>query len=63
MAPKPSTVLGGHGFVAGFKNIGFSFGYQENCWAQVELYSREEIERVVVRHTGAKVGQGTHTLS
>src|SRR5258705_5178109 len=28
----PSMVRG-QGFATGFKNIGFSFGYQENCWA------------------------------
>ncbi len=26
--------LQGIGFAAGFKNVGFSFGYQENCWAR-----------------------------
>ena len=30
----PSHIKRGDGFAAGFKNIGFSFGYQENCWAQ-----------------------------
>jgi CO/xanthine dehydrogenase Mo-binding subunit len=57
-----SAVLRGHGFAAGFKNVGFSFGYQENCWARVELHGREEIEGVVAWHAGADVGQGTHTV-
>ena len=51
----------GVGFAAGFKNVGFSFGYQENCWARVELHGAGEIEHVVVCHAGAEVGQGTHT--
>ena len=52
----------GFGFAAGFKNIGFSFGYQENCWAKVEIHGNGEIERVVLHHAGAEVGQGTHTV-
>jgi CO/xanthine dehydrogenase Mo-binding subunit len=52
----------GRGFAAGFKNVGFSFGYQENCWAKVELHGNGEIERVVLHHAGAEVGQGTHTV-
>ncbi len=52
----------GVGFACGFKNVGFSFGAPENCWATVELYGAEEIERVVLRHAGAEVGQGSHTV-
>jgi CO/xanthine dehydrogenase Mo-binding subunit len=52
----------GHGFAAGFKNVGFSFGYQENCWARVELHGTGEIEQVVLLHASAEVGQGTHTV-
>jgi CO/xanthine dehydrogenase Mo-binding subunit len=60
---KPSDVLKrGRGFAAGFKNIGFSFGYQENCWAKVEIHGNGNINRVVVHHAGAEVGQGTHTV-
>lgn len=51
----------GTGFAAGFKNIGFSFGYQENSWAEVELRGSETIEAVIVRLAGADVGQGHHT--
>jgi CO/xanthine dehydrogenase Mo-binding subunit len=57
----PSTVRG-RGFAAGFKNVGFSFGYQENCWARVELHGGDSIEKVIVHHAGAEVGQGTHTV-
>ncbi|HET9588407.1 MAG TPA: xanthine dehydrogenase family protein molybdopterin-binding subunit [Anaerolineales bacterium] len=52
----------GKGFAAGFKNIGFSFGYQENCWARVEIHGNSEIDHVVLHHASAEVGQGTHTV-
>src|SRR5512138_2745913 len=57
-----SSIVRGHGFAAGFKNIGFSFGYQENCWAKVEIHGKSEIESVILHHAGAEVGQGTHTV-
>ncbi|MBL7062979.1 MAG: xanthine dehydrogenase family protein molybdopterin-binding subunit [Anaerolineae bacterium] len=52
----------GIGLAAAFKNIGFSFGYQENCWAKVELQGGAEIEEVVVYIGSAEVGQGSHTV-
>ncbi|HSG45449.1 MAG TPA: xanthine dehydrogenase family protein molybdopterin-binding subunit [Anaerolineales bacterium] len=52
----------GKGFAAGFKNVGFSFGYQENCWARIELKGKADIEEVTLHHAGAEVGQGTHTV-
>jgi CO/xanthine dehydrogenase Mo-binding subunit len=52
----------GRGFAAGFKNVGFSFGYAENCWAKIELHGTSRIERAVLHHAGAEVGQGTHTV-
>ena len=51
----------GYGFAAALKNIGFSFGYQENASATVELYGGAAIEKVIVHHAAAEVGQGTHT--
>lgn len=57
-----ATLKRGIGFACGFKNVGFSFGYQENCWARIELHGAEKIERVVLHHAGAEVGQGTHTV-
>ena len=51
----------GFGYACGIKNIGFSAGYPENSWATVELYGDSEIEKVIVRHAAAEVGQGTHT--
>jgi CO/xanthine dehydrogenase Mo-binding subunit len=58
----PLSVVRGHGFACGFKNVGFSFGYQENSWARVELHGRTRIEQAIVWHAGAEVGQGTHTV-
>ncbi len=58
----PSSVVRGHGFACGFKNVGFSFGYQENSWARVELLGKARIEQAIVWHAGAEVGQGTHTV-
>ena len=55
-------IVRGRGFAGGFKNVGFSFGYQENCWAKVEIHGSESIEKVAVYHAGAEVGQGTHTV-
>ncbi len=52
----------GIGFACGFKNTGFSFGYQENSWAKVEIHGENEIDKVVVHHGAADVGQGTHTV-
>jgi CO/xanthine dehydrogenase Mo-binding subunit len=52
----------GIGFACGFKNVGFSFGFQERSWATVELHGKGEIERAVVHHAGSDVGQGAHTI-
>ena len=59
---ESNTIKRGIGFAAGFKNIGFSFGYQENCWSKVELHGKDEIEKVILYHAGADVGQGAHTV-
>jgi CO/xanthine dehydrogenase Mo-binding subunit len=52
----------GIGFTCGFKNVGFSFGAPELSTATVELHGKAEIERVVLYHAGADVGQGAHTV-
>ena len=57
-----ASVVRGQGFAAGFKNIGFSFGYQENCWAKIELKGKADIHEVILHHAGAEVGQGVHTV-
>jgi len=61
---KKSTphIARGHGFAAGFKNVGFSFGYQENCWSKVEIHGNGKMEHVVIHQAGAEVGQGLHTV-
>ncbi len=51
----------GLGFACGYKNIGFSFGAPEGCWATIELRGGSEIEKVILHHAGAEVGQGSHT--
>ncbi len=40
----------------------FSFGYQENCWAKVEIHGNGKMEHAIVHHAGADVGQGMHTV-
>ncbi|MGC8878557.1 MAG: xanthine dehydrogenase family protein molybdopterin-binding subunit [Anaerolineae bacterium] len=52
----------GRGIATGFKNVGFSFGYQENSWAKVVLEGETEIERATIFIAGADVGQGHHTI-
>ncbi len=56
------SVVRGRGFACGFKNVGFSFGAPENCWATVELHGDTKIDQAIVRHAAAEVGQGTHTV-
>ncbi len=60
---KPQgSLCSGIGLAVALKNIGFSFGYQENCWARIELQGEAEIEEAVVYVGSAEVGQGTHTV-
>ncbi|MBE7435338.1 MAG: xanthine dehydrogenase family protein [Anaerolineales bacterium] len=61
-AKKLKGIVKGRGFAAGFKNVGFSFGYKENCWAKIEIHGNTEMERVVLHHAGAEVGQGFQTV-
>jgi CO/xanthine dehydrogenase Mo-binding subunit len=61
LASRSSPLATGFGFACALKNIGFSFGYQENASATVELRGGVEIEKVIVHHAAAEVGQGTHT--
>jgi CO/xanthine dehydrogenase Mo-binding subunit len=59
---QEGPVAHGRGFAAGFKNVGFSFGYKENSWAKIEIHGDTAMERVILHHAGAEVGQGTHTV-
>ena len=52
----------GVGIALGFKNVGYSFGYQDNAWAGVELHGDAEVERVVGYAGSADVGQGARTV-
>jgi CO/xanthine dehydrogenase Mo-binding subunit len=58
---EKSHIKRGRGFACGFKNVGYSFGAPEHCIATIELYGKAEIERAVLHHAGAEVGQGSHT--
>jgi len=51
----------GRGFACAYKNIGFSFGFPERCEAYIELHGDDAIDKVVLFHGGAEVGQGAHT--
>ena len=65
-APLPmkedEVIKRGRGIASAFKNVGFSFGARETSTAIIELYGKDEIERVVLHHAGADVGQGAHTV-
>jgi len=54
------SIKRGRGIAAAYKNVGFSYGGVETCHAIIELYGDEEIERVILHHAGADVGQGAH---
>jgi CO/xanthine dehydrogenase Mo-binding subunit len=51
----------GLGFACGYKNIGFSYGAPENCGATIVLEGNQEIDKAMLFHAGAEVGQGSHT--
>ncbi len=61
-AQQEGSVRRGIGFACAFKNVGFSFGAPEHAWATVELHGAAVIERVVLHHAAAEVGQGVHTV-
>ncbi len=52
----------GIGLALGFKNVGFSFGYQDNAWAGIELRGGAEVEEAIVYAASADVGQGARTV-
>ncbi len=58
----PSYLWRGMGIALAFKNIGFSFGYQDNAWAAIELRGDKEIEEAIVFAASSDVGQGTRTV-
>jgi CO/xanthine dehydrogenase Mo-binding subunit len=60
--PAEPYLRRGLGIACSFKNVGFSFGAPEQCTATIEIHGKKDIERVVLRHAGADVGQGNHTV-
>jgi CO/xanthine dehydrogenase Mo-binding subunit len=60
--PGRPSIVKGIGLAVAFKNVGFSFGYQETCWAEIELQGQAEVELAIVRIGSAEVGQGSHTV-
>lgn len=58
---NPQSLKRGRGIACSFKNVGFSFGAPEKCDAIIELHGKVEIEKVILRHGAAEVGQGSHT--
>ncbi|MEM7799367.1 MAG: xanthine dehydrogenase family protein molybdopterin-binding subunit [Chloroflexota bacterium] len=61
LPPATDVIKRGRGIALAFKNIGYSFGFPERCEAFIELHGDSQIEKVVIRHGGADVGQGAHT--
>ena len=59
---RPSAVCRGIGVACGFKNIGYSFGFDEKCTVTLEIHGKDEMEEVVVRAGASDVGQGAHTV-
>jgi CO/xanthine dehydrogenase Mo-binding subunit len=57
-----SPLRRGIGFAIALKNVGYSFGYQDNCRVKIALSGKAEIEEAVVYIGSAEVGQGTHTV-
>jgi CO/xanthine dehydrogenase Mo-binding subunit len=62
LSSNPQSLRRGRGFACSFKNVGFSFGFPERCEATIELRGRSTVEQVILRHAGADVGQGAHTV-
>lgn len=58
----PPALRRGAGIALALKNVGFSFGYQENAWAGIELRGADEIEGATVFAASSDVGQGTRTV-
>ncbi|MEI8130914.1 MAG: xanthine dehydrogenase family protein molybdopterin-binding subunit [Leptolinea sp.] len=59
---EKSHLKHGRGFACAFKNVGFSFGAPEQCTATIELHGKSKIEKAILHHAGAEVGQGSHTV-
>ena len=66
--PRPKTeaeqpfLRRGLGLACTHKNVGFSYGYPENCTIGIDLYGDSKIGRAVIRHGASEVGMGAHTV-
>ena len=63
LPPEPDAVRRGRGFAAGYKNVGFSFGFPERCQAEIHLHGQPDDETptsAAFFHGTADVGQGVH---
>jgi CO/xanthine dehydrogenase Mo-binding subunit len=60
--PARKYMKRGIGFACGYKNVGFSFGAPEQCTATIEIRGNTTIDKVILHHAGAEVGQGSHTV-
>ncbi len=61
--PSVDNKLRGVGVACGYKNVGYSMGFDDKSTAVVELSLDEpgQIERAVVKIAASEVGQGVHT--
>ena len=53
------SLVRGIGIALGYKSFGIP---PDECWASVEIYGEESIEKVIVRNAGADLGQGAHSI-
>ena len=59
---RGGTELRGIGFASGIKNVGYSFGFPEQCTASVTLTVLDGVRGANVRIGAADVGQGVHLI-
>jgi CO/xanthine dehydrogenase Mo-binding subunit len=52
----------GLGIAAGYKNVGYSFGFDEKATVTLEIHGKAEMDEIVVRAAASDVGQGVHTI-
>jgi len=57
--PTNGGTVKGIGIAAGYKGFGIP---PDECWAAVEIFGEENIEKVIVRNAGADMGQGSHSV-
>lgn len=52
----------GIGLACGWKNVGYSFGFPEQCTCIAELEGTDRIERACMKIGASEVGQGVNTI-